>query len=151
MKGDRVPNTAHITRYCSGGRVKRDGSISGEAFRLRQKAGYTEEYLSVNWLEHLGKHSREEEIAEIQAVLAAKLTGGIRPSARIALLNVGETLDRVRDNSEDSRNLQVLHEPESGPPPDPSHSGIHGLRLEDALIGDLIAMTVKEVHPAKGT
>ena len=149
MKGDPVPDTDHVARYCSGGRVKTDGSISGEAFRLRSKSGEVEKYLSVNWLEYLHKSARVEEIAEIQTILAAKFPKGIRPSAKIAVLNVEEMLNHVRNNSEDGRVLRVLHEPEIGPPADPSHSGIHGLRLDDVLIGDLIAQTVKETHPAK--
>ena len=39
MKGDPVPNDDHIARYCGGSHVKEGGSISGTAFRLRERSG----------------------------------------------------------------------------------------------------------------
>lgn len=148
MKGDQVPNEDHIARYCGGSRVKEDGTISGEVFRLRVQSGQIEEYLSVNWLEFLNKENRVQEIAEIQKLLAAKFPLGIGPRARIAVLNVGEMRGYVHKNSDDRRTLRVLHEPKDN---DPSHSGIHGLKFEDVLIADLIAQKIKEIHPAKGS
>ena len=63
------------------------------------------------------------------------------------MLNVGKTRSHVKRNSEDRRILQVLHEPEKSI--DESHSGIHGYRLEDIMIADLIAQSIQEVHPSK--
>ncbi|MBN1546405.1 MAG: hypothetical protein JW902_07085, partial [Syntrophaceae bacterium] len=77
-----------------------------------------EDYLSVNWLEYLRLHHRQEEVGKIRKILASKLTLGAK--AKIAVLNVGETIDYVRSNSPDSRELTILHEPEED---DPSHSG----------------------------
>lgn len=148
MKGDLVPNRDHIARLCGGSHVNEDDSISGTAFRLREISGQTEEYLSVNWLEFLKKKNRAEEIAKIQEILAAKLPRGIGTRARIAVLNVGEMCGRVRKDSVDKRNLRVSHEPQTD---DPCHGGIFNLKLEDEIIVDMIAQTIKEIHPAKRT
>jgi len=147
VKGDALPDTDHVSRYCGGAQVKPDGTPSGKAFRLRMLRDGPEPYLSVNWLEFLEKADRTGEIEEIRQVLSRKLRLGSR--AKIAVLNVGETVDHVHRNSEDRRVLRVSHEPETNPP-DPSHSGIHNLRLDDELIAELIAQTIKKVYPAKG-
>lgn len=147
MKGEPLPDKDHVARYCGGARVKEDGSISGEAFRLKEKTGQPEKFLSVNWLEYLNKGTREEEINEIRDILSKKLPKGIGAKARIAVLNVGYLRGYVLTNSEDGRDLKVLHEPEE--PDDPSHSGIHNLRMDDCLIADLIAQIIQEKYPAK--
>ncbi|MCI0559949.1 MAG: hypothetical protein MN733_15770 [Nitrososphaera sp.] len=147
MKGDPVPNTDHISRYGGGAHIKPDGTVSGTAFRLRERLGQPERYLSVNWLEYLNKSERAAEIAEIRTIFAAKFKR-VGSQAKIAVLNIGELRDYVFQNSEDNRDLQVLHEPDE--PEDPSHSGVHNLRLDDNLIADLIAQTVQEIYPARG-
>lgn len=139
MKGDQVPDTDHITRYCPGGSIE-DGKISGIAFRRRKD----ELYLSVNWIEFLKKENRLAEVAEIRTILSSKLK--ISSNAKIAVLIVGQVRNHVLSNSEDRRSLNVIHEPEIT---DPSHSGIHNLNLEDDLIADLIAQTIQEIYPAK--
>jgi hypothetical protein len=121
-----------------------NGEVTAAAFQLTP--GKEQEHISVNWLEFLELPDRKSEIAEIRRVLAAKgLT--LRRTGRFAVLQVGEVLDFVRTEAPDSRDLQILHEPE---PDDPSHSGIFGLGLglEDDLIAELIAQTVNETHNA---
>ena len=140
MKGDLVPNKDHISRLCGGSKVLPDGSISGEAFRIRNN----ETFLSVNWLEYLDMKNKNDEIAELRNILNKKRHIGAQ--AKIAILNVGEVRNHVSTSSPDQRNLQILHEPENG---DPSHSGIHNLRLDDNLIADLIAQVIQETHSAK--
>jgi len=146
MKSDPIPDTNHVSHYCGGSHVKPDGSISGVAFRLRDLNGKIEEYLSVNWLEFLRKDDRKSEIDEIRKIFSIKLNR-LGSKSKIAVLNVGKTRSHVKRNSEDRRILQVLHEPEKSI--DESHSGIHGYRLEDIMIADLIAQSIQEVHPSK--
>ena len=146
MKGDPVPDSDHISRYCGGAQID-NGKITGKAFRLRKRTGSEEKYLSVNWLEFLKKADRDAEIEEIRKVFSRK-DFQLGTQAKFAVLNVGSTRTHVRTRSPDSRDLRILHEPEVD---DPSHSGIHNLRLEDELIAELIAQTVKETHPAKGS
>ena len=92
MKRDQVPGLDHISRYCAGSQVKPDGNVSGTAFRIRERFGQPEQYLSVNWLEFLNKGNREAEIDEIRRILGTKLN--VRSHAKIAVLNVGERSTR---------------------------------------------------------
>ncbi len=140
MKGDALPQQDHVSRYCKGTACTEDGQVTGAAFQLRQN----EEYLSVNWLEYLQQPHREEEIREIRRILSSKLALG--HSARIAVLNVGQTISFVRAESPDGRNLRILHDPKQN---DPSHSGIYDLRHDDDLIAELMAEVVREIYPAR--
>ena len=68
MKGDRVPDKDHIARQCGGANVHEDGTIDGAAFRLRERPDGWEEYLSVNWLEHLGPADRLRQLEILRQV-----------------------------------------------------------------------------------
>ncbi len=138
MKGDPIPDQDHISRYCSAMHCTENGQVTGTAFQFRQ----IEECLSVNWLEFFHLADRQEEIREVRKVLRLKLGA----KAKIAVLNVGETIKYVRTQSPDARNLSMLHEPEED---DPSHSGIYGFQYDDHLIADLIAEMVQETYPAR--
>lgn len=70
--------------------------------------------------------------------------GSVAARAKIAVLNVSALCDAVRTSTGTS--LRVLHEPE---PDDPSHSGIHGIPMDDNLIAEEMALAVLDVHPAK--
>jgi len=139
MKGDKIPDQNHIARYCKPTQVS-DGQIQATAFMLR----IGEESLSVNWLEFLNCLSRESEITEIRNIYSAKLSVGVH--AKIAVLNVGEVCKKVLTESQDKRNLEVIHNPEKD---DPSHSGIYNLKQDDELIAELILETVREVYSAR--
>lgn len=144
MKDDPIPPEHNISRYCGGGSLLSNGEVSGASFMLRED----EPYLSVNWLEHLNLSDRSAEIAEIRRVLATKLTVG--KTAKIAILKVGQVQGHVRRESPDQRALRILHRPDEPPElPDPSHSGIFDMKLDDKLIADLIAQTVTETHSAR--
>ena len=140
MKGDPVPDQDHICRYCSATHCTENGQVTGTAFQLSQ----ADEYLSVNWMEFFHLADQQDKIREVRKVLSSKLTLGAK--AKIAVLNVGETIKYILTQSLDGRNLNVLHDPEED---DPSHSGIYGFRYDDHLIADLIAEVVQEVYPAR--
>jgi len=142
VKGDQIPDPDHIARFCRPGQVA-DEQIQATAFMLRSN----EEYLSVNWLEYLNCSNRDHEINEIRNVYSAKLNIGAR--AKIAVLNVGEVCERVLKESENRRNLEVLHDPIEDDLYDPSHSGIYNLTQDDELIAELILETVHEAYPAR--
>lgn len=139
MKGDKIPDTHHIGRYCKPSTVA-DGQIQATAFMLRKG----EESLSVNWVEFLNYSNRRQEVAELRKIYSSKLSVGAR--AKIAILNVGEVREKVFTETPDSRNLEVLHDPVED---DPSHSGIYNLRYDDELIAELILETVKETYSAR--
>ena len=143
MKGDPIPDTDHIARLCQPQTVP-DGQIQATAFML--KLGH--EGLSVNWLEFLDCSSREHEIDEIRNVYSLKFNRiGLR--ATIAIINVGEVREIVLTETEDNRNLEVLHDPIEDDPPDPSHSEIYNLPPDDILIAEMILETVREAYPAR--
>jgi hypothetical protein len=140
MKGQAIPDSDHVGRYCKASTVE-NGEISATAFMMRE----TEEYLSVNWLEELKRPSRTSQIRDLQEVYNKKLKVGA--TARIAILNVGTLRSKVQRESPDSRLLRVLHEPEE--PDDPSHAGIYEIPHDDEIIAELIAQVVLENHPAR--
>ena len=137
MSGKSLPDQNHITRYCKPKTLGEDGRPSRTSFMLR----IVESYLSVNWLEYFGNIGRDEQLNKIRQHIQLSPAS----TAKLALLNVGETLDHVHNNS-GMTNISILHEPTSM---DPSHSGIHGYGPDDDLIADLIAEMVLEVYPAK--
>lgn len=136
MEGDKIPEKDNIARFCAP-KTAPDGEIQATAFMLRAR----EENLSVNWLEYLNCSNRDSEIVEIQKVYSAKLKVGAK--AKIAVLNVGEVCEKVKTESPDKRNLDVLHNPEDEV--DPSHSGIHNMRPDH----ELIRQTIRETYPAR--
>lgn len=139
MKGDRIPDQDHVARYCKPTTVQ-EGQIQATAFMVRKD----EESLSVNWLESLNCSGREQEIKELQRIIANKLN--VKAGARIAVLNIGAISKKVLTESMDRRIIEVLHEPSEG---DPSHSGIYNLRVEDEEIAELILETVNESYSAR--
>ena len=139
MKGYKIPDQNHITRYCKSSQVS-NGQIQPPAFMLRAD----EESLSVNCLEYLNCMSRQSEIAELREIYETKLRVGAH--AKIAVLNVGEVRQKVLNESPDRRNLNVLHNPSTI---DLSHSGIYNLKQDDELIAELILETVREIYSAR--
>lgn len=146
MKGDKIPDQDHVARYCKPTQVS-DGEIQATAFMVRS----VDKHLSVNWLECFKCDSRENEIAELRKIYSEKFKN-IRPSAKIAILNVGEVCEKVLKESSDRRRIEILHDP-TPPTPfhtgDPSHSGIYNLRNDDEFIAELIVEAVRETHPAR--
>ena len=148
MKDEPVPDTDQISRYCRGGSLG-DGQVTGASFQLRTKEdGSKEEYVSVNWLEFLGKKGRKAEIAEVRRVLSTKMTPG--GTAKLAVLHVGDVREYVANNAPDRRMLRILHRPDEPPEmPDPSHSGIFDTESDEDMIVELIAERVRETYPAR--
>lgn len=103
-----------------------------------------EDYLSVNWLEFLGRPSRSDEIEEIRRVYGLK-GFTVRSKGRFAVLNVGRIRGTVRDGTEDKRVLDARHMPSIN---DPSHSGIHNIGPDHELIAELIREAVIDTYQA---
>ncbi len=144
LKDEPIPPDHHVSRYCGGGSLSKNDEVTGPSFFLKDD----EEYLSVNWLELLRLGDRDSEIEEVRRVLGTKLNLG--STAKIAVLNVGDMQDHVRKNSLDHRDLGILHRPDEPPDkPDPSHSGIFDMEVDEQLIADLIAEKVLETYAAR--
>ena len=121
MKGDLLPSEDHLSRCCQ----RLDRSVPGvitpaaTSFYL-----YAHDYVSGNWLQYLGLPTRGDEINAVSELYKLKLRS-VREKperARIAVLHIG----RVRELLHELPNVNVrfLHEPETEPVNDPSHSGI---------------------------
>jgi len=144
MTGDKIPDSHHISRLCQPKHVPDGRQIQASAFMLRSG----ESGLSVNWLELLDCSSRDDEIDEIRKLYSLKFNR-IGAKAKIAILNVGEVREKVKTETEDNRNLEVLHEPINDDPPDPSHSEMYNLKPDQEFIAELILETIQENHPAR--
>lgn len=117
MTDDPLPPGDHVARFCKGQFIAEDDRVEPGAFMLRKD----EEYLSVQWMERLGKPSRGEGISEVRKILSGHLK--IRRPSKIAVLNVGKTCDHVAQASGSGWKIRMLHKPE---PNDCAHSGIYG-------------------------
>jgi len=137
MKGDPLPDKDHISRYCAP-KTAPDGQPTGASFMLRE----SEEFLSVNWMEHFGGTDQEAQIAKIREHIELSLA----KSGLFAVLNVGRILNQVQKFTE--KKLAILHEPTRS---DPSHSGVYGYRHEDLLVAELIMEMVMEIYPSRQT
>lgn len=135
MTGDQLPDDDHVAYYCSSSKIDGRGLPSARAFLPRGN----ETHLSVNWLEYLGEPDRPSAIARVRLVLDKKIT--IRPSGRLAVLNVGEAKGAARGAG--NTTLAVEHRPE---PCDPSHTGITGYSSGDMVVGLALQSLVRIEH-----
>ena len=144
MTSNDLPNGDHVVRYAGYTHVRKDGKVGGGAFVLRPN----ERGLSVNWLECFFDFKKDEQLAEVRRLSRLKLGKG----GRLAELNVGETKQYLESELHE---LCFTNDPlaaEDEFEADPSHSEITGLPTgnspEAEWIGDMIAQTVTDVHPA---
>lgn len=140
-----LPDEGNVVRYAKPTQVI-DGRVDGSAFLLKE----TESGLSVNWLEYFGGRPKHQQLAEIRRLI--RLT--LRRIGMFAELNVGETREHIGDVLDEIRFIHSPLAPEGGFEADPSHSEVVGLPPGDTpeaeLIGDMIAESVTEAHPALG-
>lgn len=146
MIGDELPGDAHVVRYVKSSWIDdEDGSIDGEAFRLKPN----ESGLSVNWLEWFGNCNKAQQLNEVRWLSRLEM----RKSGCLAELNVGTTNQHVIELTATA--LHFVHKPlaaEGIYEADSSHSEITGLppgdALSGAMLGEMIADCIEAVHPA---
>ena len=133
-----IPDEDHIARLCSFATLDEAGEVQASAFVLREK----DSSLSVTWLECFDCVNREDKIIETRKVLSEKLN--LKPSAKLAVLNVGETKSSV--SMANGCAIKILHEPTGNP----CHAGINDLpRNHDGmLVAEIICETIKNTYPA---
>ena len=144
MTSDRnrpILDEHECSRLAKKGTQNEDGRVDGEAFRLRER----EPFLSVNCIDFHDGETREARIGDLRAVVIRELN--IRTQI-LALFEVGNTVEYVRERSDDRRELMIDHQWEEG---NHSHCGVHGFVYGEDIIADLMAETVlpENVMPVK--
>jgi len=143
-EGDKLPDSNHFSRYCSGATIHTDGSVDPSAFKLRiLKGGKKEDKASVNWAEY-HTTDMDDAIDDIWKIIKRVKRPSVDDNSVMALLNVGGTISHVAENSPDKRQLEVRHHPNDR---NLSHSGIHNLELDDEIVLELIVQTIKKTYP----
>lgn len=147
MTGASLPVTDHVGRYCKPSTVEDEVALA-TAFMLREM----ENGLSVNWLEFLAD-DRGAQISLLHDLYKNKFRN-VSANARIAVLNVGQVISEVQNESEDGRVLEIIHTPflpgTSGLTEDPSHAEVINMRPDEELIAEIIAECVHEsLYPPK--
>ena len=146
MKREDLPAGGQIVRYVKPSMIQEDGTPDGSDFRLRSTKP-DETGLSVNWLGAF-EPGKTHQLEEVRRLCRLRL----RPNGRFAELNVGTVIRAV---AKELDTLRIVHDPleaKEGSDADPSHAEIVGLPPGDsdqaAMVGDLIAECVIDMHPA---
>jgi hypothetical protein len=135
MKGENIPDTNHVSRYCKPTDVQ-DG-LQATAFQPRPN----EDGLSVHWVELLFSHQgNKDNINKLRDHYSTILKIGA--SAKIALLSVGKVKEIVKKFMD--RELSVIHDPLYEPKEDEFHSLINNVRPNYEFVSELILETINE-------
>jgi hypothetical protein len=135
-----LPEADHVGRYCKPTTIE-NNKAQATAFMLRDQ----DEGLSVNWLEYLAK-DRESQLVSLRISYLNTLDR-VATNARIAVLNVGHTIQRVAAESGDNRKITIKHTYRDK---NPSHAEVFDMRPDDELIAEIIAQCViEDLQPAK--
>ena len=139
-----LPDEDNVVRYVRPGHVLDDETVDGSEFRLRPgELGF-----SVNWLECFRSLPKDEQLGQVRRLAHLSRSA----NWRLAELNVGETIEHISSHAK----LSFVNRPSLPnaryPFKDPTHTEIDGLppgdSLEAALIGDMIAQCIQDMHPA---
>ena len=138
MRGQAIPDTDHVSRYCKPSVVENGLPLVG-AFVPRP----AEEFVSVNWLEHLGSKDLAAALERVRVRFQSR-SYGLRPNGRFVVLGVGRARGAA---AEIQRKIHFEHLPL---PDDDSHAGIRGIGEDDLAIATELARLVgpDDVHPA---
>jgi hypothetical protein len=150
MAGELIARDQHVVRHCASKHVFDDGSVSSASFELRRKDGLpVEPYVSVGWLEVYAKGDRLTQIHAYRKTIHPNIRT-IKKNDKLAVLNVGQTVDRVRANTTDERILNFRHYPsEVAGKVDPGHAGIHGTATDETRITELLVESVVDTYPGQ--
>jgi hypothetical protein len=147
MIGDDLPDDDHILRYVKATSIREDGTVDGSEFRLRPNRP-DDTGVSVQWLEFYRDLPKDDQLPRVRSVSRLKLG----KKARFAELNIGQVKRHVAEELEAMRIVHWPLDAEGEHTADPSHAEITGLPPGDsdhaALVGDMIAQCIKELHPA---
>jgi len=131
MTGDPIPHDHHVSRHC-GPNVCPDGDVQGTAFHRKPD----ERGMSVNCLEYTRQGDRQSALRSVIGILRGK-GRKIKPTSYLAVLNVGEVIQRVVSQTQNQTVLAVTHFPEL--PLDDTHVEMSGMAPADEFVGELLA------------
>ena len=144
MKGDQIPKTDTVSRYCSASRISESGRPLMTAFQLSNSdLARNNPHLSVNWLEYFSNRSKEVQIDEIKRIFARKMN--VRATAKFALINVSKIHENV---AEVRQAVRVLHWPDIENKDD-SHAGIFDVEADPDVIAQALSRINCEMVAAK--
>lgn len=126
MKGDPLPHSDEVSRYCKPSWVHK-GELTVAAFEIAGGVSH----LSVNWLQYFVRMGATDRVSQLDSIREAFVAKGyeLRANGRFAVLNVGRVARTVA--LEINREIEVLHWPEDE---DDSHSGIFGYGPDDLAV-----------------
>lgn len=150
MAGELIPPDQHVVRHCEWKHLFEDGSLSSANFELRKKAGLPpESYVSVGWLERYATGHRSAQVSAYRKVINPNIRT-IKKKDKLAVLNIGQTFECVRANTNDQRALEFRHWPSGDPGKvDAGHSGIHGTATNEVRITELLVESVIDIYPGQ--
>lgn len=150
MEDELIAEDQHVVRHCESKWCFDDATISSANFELRKKNGaLVEEYLSVGWLERYAEGNRANQVAAYRTAIHPKIRT-IKRKDRLAVLNVGQTVERVRSRTTDRRILHFRHHPSNvAGKEDVGHSGIHETTPDEVRIRELLVNSVIEDYPGQ--
>lgn len=141
MDGDHLPDSDNIVRHVPSTAVDDDGDVTSAAFKLRHERG--EDHISVSWMEYFGKQSFADNLESVKQELSGFRV--LKPSQKLACLNVGNSCKYVRDETNPPIQLEIIHKPRS----DDSHSGIFNIEKDEYTVAELLVETIFDTYPAK--
>ena len=149
MRGDPVPSSHSVSRYCRPSALDDDGRITSAAFLLRpaRDGVEQEEYLSTFWLEVLEGANLTQRIESLRVAIHPKWLK-LAKNGRFAILSVGTLQMHVKKHSTDGRWLRVL---QLGDEVLECYSGIFDTSKDEEEIAELITEVIAEDLPALAT
>lgn len=148
MKGDLIPESDTIARYCPVSKLSEEtGKPTGTAFKPSERdLQSVNPHISVNWLEYFKDKKKEEQIVEIRTILSKKMNK-IGNNAKLSLVKVKAIYEQF-DNTEFK--IRILHWPDTTDKyDDQSHAGIFDIESNPEVIADMLALVESEMVSAK--
>lgn len=130
----------HVLRFVKRAQLRVDEDdevfgVLGAAFRLKEKDGQIEEYLSTTWREYFMGKPSETTICAIQAFLSSGY--GAKKDSYFCILRVGAVADFMLKHR---IKLRFIHEPDAG---NSAHVAIRGWPVGDPGIFDIMVDDVE--------
>ncbi len=145
MKGDGIPESDTVSRYCRATTLSESGRPTTAAFQLRDhELADDNPHISVNWLDYFRGESKDEQIGKIRTIFARKMRS-VGAQAKFALAKVSEIHEKAR---EIGLEVRVLHWPDTEFN-DESHAGIFDVDVDPDVIAQALSRMNYEMVSAR--